>query len=165
MEREARLLKEKKEADEAKKQDVASRFSGAAANIGVAGSVKWQPPSLARVNRRFNVEDEELFPDLAAAGKILEQKEKDQQAAFKPVKKTPVGGGASWASKPKSSSPASAVTPEPASAAEILSQDEAVQEESASAPLSVSSTPSSDAPKIAPIKKKKKDLSTFKPKA
>ena len=179
MEREARLLKEKKEADEAKKKEVASRFSDAAANIGGGSSMKWQPPSLTRVkmgastapsgNRRFNVEDEELFPDLAAAGKILEQKEKEQQAAFKPVKKTPVGGGATWASKPKSSSPSRAVAPEPEPAetpATEIASEEVKQEESTTAPLpAAASTPASDAPKIAPLKKKKKDLSTFKPKA
>ncbi|GKY92826.1 hypothetical protein MPSEU_000252200 [Mayamaea pseudoterrestris] len=195
MEREARLLKEKKETDEAKKQEAATRFSGASATVGVTAS-KWTPPSLARVklgaasatkgvNRRFNAEDEELFPDLASADKIIEQKEKEQQNAFRPLKKTPVGGGASWANKPTLSSTIRAVAPEFETEAPVTSYTESTAQGASPDELSAAATPSpasttaapilpasdtsgfaaSSTSKIAPVKKKKKDLSTFKPKA
>ncbi|KAL7581539.1 hypothetical protein ACA910_022104 [Epithemia clementina (nom. ined.)] len=48
---------------------------------------------------------EELFSDLAAADKIFEQKEKSAPTSRGP-KKTPVGGGVSWATK-TNSTPAS----------------------------------------------------------
>jgi hypothetical protein len=170
MEREAKLLQEKKEEMEAKKQEVAPRFAGAASSLGGGG--KWMPPSLAKMkmgapstgggNRRFNVDDAELFPDLATADKIIEQKEKEQQPLYKLVKKTPVGGGASWASKKPDAFPKSDVPAEP----EITAADAPIQEtlpQQASSEATFATDISSHIPaKVAPIKKKKKDLSTFK---
>merc|ERR1712151_495507 len=49
--------------------------------------------------QKLDTQDESLFPDLASASAIIEQQQKSQQPAFKAPKKTPVGGGATWASK------------------------------------------------------------------
>jgi hypothetical protein len=112
MEREAARLKEEKEKKEEQKNAVATRFAAATPG-GNVGS-KWLPPHLrgsgavvssrvgmmgGAMGKKLDVQDEELFPDLATADKILEQKEKEQHAGFKVPKKTPVGGGATWASK------------------------------------------------------------------
>lgn len=170
MERQAAKLKEEKEMKEAKKTAVAPRFTAAAGRSGGT----WVAPhlragaggSLARrlggstgvLGQKLDVQDEQLFPDLAAAGKILEQKEKEQQH-LKAPKKTPVGGGATWASKkalpkkeeskddPGSHSQSNSEVPEP----------------------QVKAVPTAT-PVVKPVvskptkeKKKKKDLSTFKP--
>jgi hypothetical protein len=186
MEREAKLLKEKKEEAEAKKSETAPRFAGAGSSTGRSGD-KWMPPSLSKMkmgaaststaNRRFNVEDEELFPELAVADKIIEQKERDQQHSYKPVKKTPVGGGATWGSKPKITASSPAVAPEPeatqgsineeplvnAPAATATSSSSAITTSALDPVVPTSEGASANVSKVAPVKKKKKDLSTFKP--
>jgi hypothetical protein len=164
MEREALKLKEEREKKEKAKEEASKAIGG--------GPAKWVAPSLRRqmgtagdasrprMGGKLNVEDEELFPDLAAAGKILEQKEKESQPLFKPAKKTPVGGGASWASK-------STNTAEPAVVEESTEEKTPeVKPEPAESEPEVTEAPSQPTipvVKKAVIKKKKKDLSTFKP--
>ena len=161
----ARLQQEKREQAEQKAASVAPRFGAAAASLG--GGSKWVPPHMRGARgpslssgppRKMDVQDTELFPTLAAAEKILEEKEKQSKPVFKVPKKTPVGGGASWASKS---------TPKPAPKTEVAKAD--VKTDSTSAPKAEAkkeSTPAvpSVAPSVSrkPMKKKKKDLSTFK---
>lgn len=117
MEREAQRMKEEKE----KKELAASTRMGASATGGSGGDTggKWVPSRLraggsslttgerfgmaglsSSTSQRVNTEDENLFPDLAAAEAIIE-KQKQEQPAFMASKKTPVGGGATWGSRPK----------------------------------------------------------------
>jgi hypothetical protein len=104
MEREAQRIKEEKD----KKEQAAKERTD-----GTVGG-KWIPSRLRAegmpVSSRFgaasgglhnlNTEDENLFPDLAAADAIMEKK-KQEQPAYAATKKTPVGGGATWGSRPK----------------------------------------------------------------
>lgn len=190
MEREAAKLKEEQEKKEEVKSGAGARFSAAASNVG--GTSKWLPPhmrgggssaALPGVrpgSQKLDVQNEELFPDLASAEKILEQKEKQSQPLFKPPKKTPVGGGASWASKApvKTAAPAAEAEPEKVAVEEDTAPaptlDPAGAEASknvaivkppvsAAAKVAAASSPSKDIAAKKP--KKKKDLSTFKPKA
>lgn len=170
MERQALKLKEEKEKKEKAKEEASNSRFGAAA--GSAAGAKWVAPSLRRqmgtagnpsrpkMGGKLDVEDEELFPDLAAAGKILEQKEKESQPLFKPAKKTPVGGGASWASKStKKAEPAAAT-------AEEAPEPKAPEPEAATAGTDSTEAPSKPTIPVVkkPImKKKKKDVSSFKP--
>lgn len=62
----------------------ASRWGG----VGVGGAMGTQ---------KLDTDDQNLFPDLAAADAILE-KQKQESVAYQVPKKTPVGGGATWAS-------------------------------------------------------------------
>jgi hypothetical protein len=184
MEREAQRLKEAKE----KKEEAAtgSRF-GAAAAAGTGG--KWVS-SRARSGgmgsgwgsrmggsaaRKVDVEDENLFPDLAAADAILE-KQKAEQPAYKAPTKTPVGGGATWGastapkSRPKLNLKKKTVD-EPSKTAEAPAP--APVEEKIEEPPAAETTPEAPAPEAAaPVpapaaalkpkkKKKKKDISTF----
>lgn len=188
MEREAAKLKEEQEKKEEAKSGAGARFSAAASNLG--GTSKWLPPhmrggglsaALPGVrpgSQKLDVQNEELFPDLASAEKILEQKEKQSQPLFKPPKKTPVGGGASWASPVKTAAPVAEAVPEKVVAEEetalASTLDPAVAEApknatavkppvSAAAKVAAAPSPSKDLGAKKP--KKKKDLSTFKPKA
>jgi hypothetical protein len=175
MEKEAQRIKEQREM---KFTDVATskpRFSGAAApRFGAAAAGlaatggKWVPPHMrggggmvprglgvGRGSHKLDTQDESLFPDLAAADAILEQQK--EKPAYSVAKKTPVGGGATWGSKPKikKAKPEKSKeeqTPEPA-------------EEEASAPAPAPEPVEASVPKstVKPKKKKKKDLSTFKP--
>jgi hypothetical protein len=177
MEREGAKRKEERE----KKDEEKPRFVAAAAT-SVGGGSKWLPSrmrsgggaSLTRMRmggpgQKLDVQDEELFPDLATADKILEQKERDQQPVLKAPKKTPVGGRASWASKPKTPPPKD----ELAEAVEEVPVEEAPIEEppksESEGPNADSSTGASPAKTVVKktttttTKKKKKDLSTFKP--
>lgn len=200
MEREAARLKEEQERKEQEKKDAAakSRFGAAATPGGGGGStgIKWvssrvragaspSTPYLSSQHHgagKLDVQDEELFPDLASAEKILEQKEKSHQTAFKIPKKTPVGGGASWATKTTPTAtpaPATVDTPSdpapstendtPVAATEAATTATAdadaapVNEEEEPEPEPQSATKDAELPKVAPKKKKKKDLSTFKP--
>jgi hypothetical protein len=178
MEREAQRLKEEQE----KKTAVASRFAGAAEGIGGAGG-KWVPPhmragALPKIRmgvgggnpNKVDTQDENLFPDLAAADAIIEQ-QKQQQPAFKMAKKTPVGGGASWASKPKLESKPKVETKPETPKKEVQPQPEPAPEPAPPAPVPPTEKPkpaekaeSSPAKPVAkPLgKKKKKDLSAFK---
>jgi hypothetical protein len=117
MEREAQRMKEEKE----KKEVATSNRLGSSATGGLGGDIggKWVPSRLraggsslttaerfgmagmsSSASQRVNIEDENLFPDLAAAEAIIE-KQKQEQPAFTAPKKTPVGGGATWGSRPK----------------------------------------------------------------
>jgi hypothetical protein len=187
MEREAAKLKEERDKKEqAKLEAEKSRNSssvGGTSGIWVAPHLRASTNTASlrtrmggTTSQKLDVQDEELFPDLAAAEKILEKKEKDQAPVFKVNKKTPVGGGASWASKTTITSP-------PANASKPT-EDEVVAEVSKSEPVSApelvpeaQETSSSNPPNTQPVdttasqqtvrktvtKKKKKDLSTFKP--
>jgi hypothetical protein len=149
---------------------------------------------------KFDVQDENLFPDLAAADAILEQKK--DQVAYRIPKKTPVGGGATWASAstqqqtaketvalPKESQIPVATTtakvskqtanPEQQSNQKIATavdamtlpstqasssstttaKPEDIPETAVASNISASATP---APVKKVVKKKKKDMSTFK---
>ena len=126
---------------------------------------------------KLDTQDESLFPDLASADAIIEQ-QKSQQPAFKIPKKTPVGGGATWGSKLKKANEARKAQ-QNGSAQESSTQDEPKPVEStkdeppateaapAPAPSNEPSKETAPAPvakaPIKPKKKKKKDLSTFKP--
>lgn len=190
MEKEAQRLKEEKEK---KAQEAAAavkpRFGAAAAAAAGRGDI-WVPPHLrggaaAPLNNRgglgglrsgtqkLDTEDENLFPDLAAADAILE-KQKQQPVAYKIPKKTPVGGGATWGSRPKlnlkkpeEKAPEPVSEPEPAvQATEKPKEVEEVATKAAEpVPVAESAPEPAKAAAVAPIKpkkKKKKDLSTFK---
>ena len=175
MEREAQKLKEEREQKEKKKEEAnKSRFGAAAAGMGGSGG-KWVPSrlrsgtagggALPRMRMgaaaggfgKVDTADEELFPDLAAADKILEKKEQANQPHFKPPKKTPVGGGASWATKMAKKAPAAK--------APVEKEPEAKPEPAPVPSPAPAPAPVAAAPKIVKkaTKKKKKDLSTFKP--
>jgi hypothetical protein len=204
MEREAQKLREEQER---KDQEAAARQQRLSSAVGATsvGGAKWLPPHLragaagssiasasgrtSMTGGKLDVQNEELFPDLASADKILEQKEKEHHTAFKIPKKTPVGGGANWASK-ATSSPAPP-KPAPVSGAALSHSVDIASEpivtktttaatgsdadrtevevisEAAPAPAcaesSVSPTQAADLPKTTPKKKKKRDISTFKP--
>lgn len=173
IEREGLKIKEEKEKKEKAKEEASKSRFGAAVGSAAAGGAagKWVAPSVRRqmattgnpsrprMGGKLDVEDEELFPDLAAAGKILEQKEKESQLSYKPLKKTPVGGGASWATKStKKAEPVAEEAVEP----ETL-EPEAEIAETLSTPTEESSKPTIPVVKKPVMKKKKKDLSTFKP--
>lgn len=167
MEREAQRLKDEKEFKEVKKikPEVAPRGPGLG---GMMGS-KWVPPHMragagplrARMTgagasgfQKLDTQDENLFPDLAAADSIVEQRK--EQVAYKVIKKTAVGGGATWGSRPPVVRPkAPKPEPEPEPAPEPAPAPEPV----AVAPV----VPAAALKAKKPTKKKKKDLSTFKP--
>jgi len=194
MEREAQRIKEEKE----KKETAASssRFGAAAA---ASSGGKWVPSRMrsagggglssmgwgsrsSSVQHKVNTEDENLFPDLAAADAILE-KQKAEQPAYKAPTKTPVGGGATWGASmaapkarprlnlkkktvtepPKAEDPAPSEQKVEAAPTETKTEAAVPEPAPAAAPEPVSDpTP---APAAAPLKpkkkKKKKDLSTF----
>lgn len=204
MEREAQKLKEEKERKAQAAASKASASGGGGIGGGLsAGGSRWLPPHLraggagtmsapagtsrfgaaAAMGGKIDVQSEELFPDLASADKILEQqKEKEQHSAFRIPKKTPVGGGATWASKPRLPAAAAAPAPSKREPAPQSAPSEPAQRDSparnpdpepqpdvseieppvvtaASTDVAAPKSP----PKIAPKKKNKKDLSTFKP--
>ena len=199
MEREAQRIKEQREKKEQEKQEGASRFGAAAS--GMASGGKWLPPhmrggnTLARerlgltstgAHQKFDTQDENLFPDLAAAEAILEQ-QKNQQHAYKAPKKTPVGGGATWGSRHKvtdesiregdpeepasdakekaaDAEPAKAETEPSQPAEEDVTSKEAEDTEVSNPSTNPDATSASKEP-IKPKKKKKRDLSSFKPSA
>ena len=184
MEREAQRLKEEREKKDdikTKKATDATAVSGGGGGLGLGGA-KWLPPhlragaGLSRVRmgaamggaaQKLDTEDENLFPDLASADAILEQQK--TQVAYKVTKKTPVGGGATWGSrpaavaKPKEEPPKKEPsTPEPKKA--TVDPPPPVPTE-APAPAPAAAAPAASTAPVTPIKKKKKkkkDLSTFK---
>ena len=109
--------------------------------------------------QKLDTQDEQLFPDLAAADAMLQQK-KDKPAYSVP-KKTPVGGGATWGSKPKPKK--EEPKPEPPQE-EPAKEEPAASEETKPepAPAATAAAPAAKAPIKPKKKKKKKDLSTFK---
>lgn len=173
MEREAQRLKEEQEKKKEAAAAVAPRFAAAAATGG-----KWVPPhmraggagTLPKIRmgaagggtQKVDTQDEELFPDLAAADAIIEQQQKHQQPVFKVAKKTPVGGGASWASKKAEPAKAAEPAPAPAPATPPPAPAPAPAPE-APKPAATEATAASQPPVKKTLgKKKKKDLSTFK---
>jgi hypothetical protein len=187
MERQAAKLKDDRDKKDEKKASIPSssnpRFGAAAASMGAGGTgTKWLPPHLraggggsmprARMPgsayvggfQKVDTQDEQLFPDLATADAIIE-KQKDFQPAFKAPKKTPVGGGATWASKMKKPAPRAPHAPkaEPA----VAEAPPIVAKEPEEPATTETAAPASTLTAKAPIKKrtlkKKKDLSTFKP--
>ena len=179
MERQAQKLAEEKAAKEAA---AAEKVAQQAAASGGAGG-RWVAPHmrmtmasrLPGASEKLDTASEELFPDLQKADKILEQKQQQQSAVRTTVpKKTPVGGGATWGSayKPKLKLTTTPKIPKtkPAPAPAPSKQKEVTEEPeppaSAPAPSQAPAPASLIQPKITRktgSKKKKKDLSTFKP--
>jgi hypothetical protein len=208
MEREAAKLKEERERkDQAK---IEAEKARTATSIG-GSSRRWVAPHL-RANaassitrprmggsvQKLDVQDEELFPDLASADKILEKKEREKGPVMKAAKKTPVGGGATWASKPVTTASQDKVVSNAPVELAVTAEATLASSEPAPVPVETTMTPSSTMapsepiPEIATVeevtttqdiapagetgtntqqpivkktvtKKKKKDLSTFKP--
>ena len=198
MERQAQRLKEEEQQQQTTAATTTTRtttpssgrFSAAAANIsGVSSSgAKWVPPHLragggtsltttttrARPvsSQKLDTKDETLFPDLNTAGQILQQEKKHESVAYKPPKKTPVGG--TWAS---SSSRTTAVSKSPA-VKEAAVESKPAPEANPAPTTSPETKPAVPAPttrvpaaqptateaKTTTVKKKKKkkDISTFK---
>lgn len=187
MEREAVRLKEEQEKKEQDAKEKATARLGTAGGGGgtwVSSRVRDRGAAMPSLGARFggasatqklDVQNEELFPDLASAEKILEKKEKDQAPMFKVPKKTPVGGGASWASKAVQFSPTEvAATPfspteaaaTPGTAPKVTVEPETPEPEpdqEKKPAASPSQTKLPTAGKVAPTKKKKRDVSSFKP--
>jgi len=170
MEREAQRLREE-EQDQTMTTVGSGRFSAAAATMdSTSTGGKWVPPhmrasggmSLTRRSmgtpQKLDTKDETLFPDLSTADKILEQEKKLETVAYKPPKKTPVGGTWGMAARKK---PAAVIVKEEEEEAPKEEQVAPVKETPAPKP----STTTSEPPKTLSVKKKKKkkDLSTFKP--
>jgi hypothetical protein len=193
--KEAQRLKEEKEKREQEaKEKAANRFGTAAAGLSGGAGGKWVPSRMraggTSLSDRFggagmgsqkvDMEDENLFPDLASADKILE-KQKNEQPAYKAPKKTPVGGGATWGNRPKlnlkpktQTKQDDAAESEEPKAVSKPAEEQTLKEEAAPPPATVeaqaadaepapvASTAAVPAPApIKPKKKKKKDLSTF----
>ena len=193
----AKLKEERERKERAAKVETKSRF-GVAASSGIWVAPHLRSSGTATMSRsrvgigstsqKLDVQDEELFPDLASAGKILERMERNQAPLFKAPKKTPVGGNASWASKAAGSkgtqpiASAALKIPDAPSAKEdndvqpkieevnvepLISKPSTDEAENIDTPTDVSSPASETASQVAVkktvTKKKKKDLSTFKP--
>jgi hypothetical protein len=185
MERQAAKLKDDRDTKDAKKAEKNAsipsnpRFGAAAASMGAGGTgAKWLPPhlraggggaSMSRApmpgahggfQKKVDTMDEQLFPDLATADAIIEKQSQMTQPGKAP-KKTPVGGGATWATKMKKPSVKAPKAPkaEPV-VAEALPNADKESEEPAKAE---SAAPVAKAPIKKRTVKKKKDLSTFKP--
>ena len=195
MEQEAQRIKEAKE----KKEEVvtSSRFGAAAGGggkwvsrsraTGAVGMASMGWGSKMSSQKKVDTEDENLFPDLAAANVIIE-KQKAEQPAYKAPTKTPVGGGATWgapaAAAPKTrtrlalkkktqTEEETAATEEASKTEETPVQAKAEEKSEAVSPEAATEEPAPEAvapvadaaPAPAPIKpkkkKKKKDLSTF----
>lgn len=189
MEKEGKRLKEAKEAKTQPKGTSStgkSRFANASANIfgassggGASGKEKWVPPHLrggggmaprtmapspSGFQRKVDTQDENLFPDLATADKIIAQEEEQRQHANRKAK----APTAAWGMKrvpTKAPSPQVKQTTEstPAPAPEEEKVEKKEEPPVVTKPV-VKSTPS--VPAAAGLKKKtkkkKKDLSTFK---
>lgn len=190
MELEAQRIKDEKEKKEEKV--TSNRFAAASGGKWVSsrsrssgvGGIGMGWGSKMSSQRKVDTEDENLFPDLAAAQVIIE-KQKAEQPAYKAPTKTPVGGGATWgaAAAPKArprlnlkkktmaeSEKTEAETPvtaaEPTKTEETPATKEAIPEPVADKPAPEVAAPlEAAAAAPAPIKpkkkKKKKDLSTF----
>jgi hypothetical protein len=196
MERQAQRLAEEKAAKEAAAAEKAQQRASA---MGVGGAGRWVAPHmrtsmqmsasrLPGATQKLDTASEELFPDLQSAEKKLQEKQQQQtQSVTRIPKKTPVGGGATWASKaPKlklTSTPKLPKSNKKLSKKEDVAdvtdadgaaggKDTAATETSTPAP-SETPAPAPAAPAAVTIqpkltrktgtKKKKKDLSTFKP--
>ncbi len=190
MEKEAQRLKDEKEKKEAKKKEQleaqSGRFGSAAGAVssGIGGGGKWVPvhmrnsggaSSSAGANRfgaaaaatgyqrKVDTGDEELFPDLATADKLI-QEEEDQKAAVAAAKQ------AAAAKKAKAEAQARRKAAEKAEAAERAREEEEEKQkelELERAKQAETATQVEDSSGAATLKKKKKkkkkDLSSFKP--
>jgi len=192
--KEEKLKKEQEAADKAAgvatttaSSSATPRFGAAAAGgMGGAGG-KWVPPHMRGGSAgggtmgslrsrmmgggggKLDVADEELFPDLASADKILEQKEAESKKKTKPITVTT---GATWASKmaakkKEREAAAAPVQVEEKKPAPAPVPAPKVEEKPAPAPAAAAApAPAPEAAKVTKkvvTKKKKKDLSTFKP--
>eukprot|EP00538_Stauroneis_constricta_P013672 CAMPEP_0119567590 /NCGR_PEP_ID=MMETSP1352-20130426/36356_1 /TAXON_ID=265584 /ORGANISM="Stauroneis constricta, Strain CCMP1120" /LENGTH=331 /DNA_ID=CAMNT_0007616865 /DNA_START=141 /DNA_END=1136 /DNA_ORIENTATION=- len=193
MEREALRIKEEQEKKEQAKQEAAAvrpnRWVPTHMKAGGSMLSRERLGMASKMSQKIDTQSEELFPDLASASKIIEE-QKMQQPAYKVVKKTPVGGGATWGARPKlalaprkknkeaetvdADNDAKAADDAEAPAEEQQTpkeEDKAVEEPEAAAAPAPAPAPT-PAPEAAPAqtaapikpkkKKKKKDLSTFK---
>lgn len=178
MEREAQRIKEEQEKKKETSAAASSRF-GAAANTAAASGGKWVPPhmragALPKIRmtaaaggggpQKVDTQNEELFPDLSKADEIIEQQQKQQQPVFK-AKKTPVGGGATWASKSKVNKPElpkEETKPEEPFVSAAAATEATTEKETPAPPATETATAAKAAAKPLVKKKKKKDLSTFK---
>ena len=174
MERQAQKLAEEKE-----------KAAAAAAEKTAATGGRWVAPHLRAGASRFSgvtgfggastkvdTSSEELFPDLQKAEKIIEQKAAAAQSTVRVPKKTPVGGGASWATKTKkvATQKKAAAAPAPKKEEKKEAPPTPKEEEAKPEPPKEAAPAPAPVPVIQPkitrkagTKKKKKDLSTFKP--
>lgn len=184
MEKEAQRLKEEQEMKKSKiNSEVApsgSRFGLAANNMsgGMAGrgeDGKWVPPHMRQAARQpapssmgggfrrpVDAQDENLFPDLATADRMIAKEEEEKLAAAAAIE---AANATKKTKKPKE------VVDEPKEEVVVEKQPETNKEEAK--PVTPSDLPPKDEPAPAPPasvgaglvkkkKKKKKDLSTFK---
>jgi len=179
MNKEAQRLKDEKEFKEVKKKGQAdaqsNRFGAAASNVGgAAPGSKWVPshmrnaaPKSAIGGSRFgavaassgyqkkvDMADEELFPDLATADKMIAQEEEDKAAALARAsasRKAKATAGPAWGAKPKKE------VEEP-----VVKEEEEKPEPVEEVKVEVPVVAVEAAPAVKKPKKKKKDLSTFK---
>jgi len=185
MEKEGQRLKEAKEAKTQPKAAAStggSRFGKASANMfggssgGSAPGEKWVPvhmrggggmaprtmaPSPSGFQRKVDTQDENLFPDLATADKIIAQEEEQKQIANRKAK----APTAAWGMKrvpPKEPSPqVKESSPPPPTPAPVEEKVEKKEEPPVVTKPVIKST-SAAAGLKKKTKKKKKDLSTFK---
>lgn len=191
MEKEAQRLKEEKEAKEAKKREQmesqSRRFGADGGGLGAAGgTVKWVPSrfreaaaaasgpvfgssrfqaaaSATGYQRKVDTNDEELFPDLATSGKLIQEAE--EQKAANAAAAAAANKAKAAASKPKREDE---VEKEEIKEEKEKEKETKVEKKTdgtdgkvdvtTSAPIS--STPTAP---VVKKKKKKKDLSTFNP--
>lgn len=174
MEKEAQRLKEEQAAAEAKKRErEANRFGAAAANVGsgIGGGSKWVPSRMRNTmpspsvgasrfgaaatatgyQKKVDTKDEELFPDLATADKLIQQEE--AQKAEKAAAAAAANRARAIASKPRWGMKADKEEKKPEEVKETPAPTPAPAPVAAPAPAPTA---------VKKKKKKKKDLSTFK---
>ena len=177
MEKEAQRLKEEQAAAEAKKKERESnRFGAAAANVGsgIGGASKWVPSRMRNTmpspsvgasrfgaaatatgyQKKVDTKDEELFPDLATADKLIQQEE--AQKAEKAAAAAAANRARAIASKPRWGMKAEKEKEEEKKPEEVK---ETPAPTLAPAPVAA---PAPAQTAVKKKKKKKKDLSTFK---
>jgi len=190
MEKEGQRLKEEKEGKGSKGQPkpVAttgnSRFGKASANIfgGSAGATdstkgKWVPPHLrggggmapravapstSGYQRKVDTQDENLFPDLATADKIIAQEEEQRLHANRKAKAPTAAWGMARVSPKEPTPQAKPTTPSPS----VPVEEKVEKKEEPAVVIKPETKSISTAPVATGLKKKskkkKKDLSTFK---
>lgn len=174
MEKEAQRLKEEQAAAEAKKKErEGNRFGAAAANVGsgIGGASKWVPSRMRNTmpspsvgasrfgaaatatgyQKKVDTKDEELFPDLATADKLIQQEE--AQKAEKAAAAAAANRARAIASKPRWGMKAEKEEKKPEEVKETPAPTPAPAPVAAPAPAPTA---------VKKKKKKKKDLSTFK---
>lgn len=179
MEKEAQRLQEEKEAKEAKKREKmeaqSKRFGAAAASISSSGVGTWVPSfkreamsaaprfqaaaSATGYQRKVDMNDEELFPDLATAGKLIQEAEEKKAA-------NAAAAAAANRAKALASKPKVDTNPEPV---QDVSEEKEEKETkpstvdvTADVPSSTPAVASTQATTAIKKKKKKKDLSDRK---